>query len=93
MIQCLPDHFGLRPRHNGGKCAFPAVSVFVGEHRVQFTVAQRGLVNAHVGADVLWKDQPFAGVRTLLPVEVSAQIVTVLTLQQMPVYIVVSLKR
>ena len=93
VVQCLTDNLGLGSCNDGRQCAFPAVSVLVREYRVQLSIAERSLVYAHVRADVFGEYKPFTCMRTLFPVEVTAQIVTVLTLKKMAIYIVVPLKR
>lgn len=71
----------------------PSACVLVRQDGVQLAVAEGGLVDAHVRADILRKHKPLVRVRKGLPAEVSAQVFAVLALKEMPVNIVELLKR
>ena len=75
---------------------FPTTGSLVGDYGIEFSVAERGLVDAQVRPDVLGKYTPLLGVKTfrcIFPLPVTAQMPLVLTLKQIAVYIEEPLKR
>ena len=83
-------------RHNGYKRMFPTVGILVGHDCIEFSVAERGLVNTQMWPDVLREHQPLLGVkplRCIFPLPVTTQMTLVLTLKQISVYIEEPLKR
>ena len=68
------------------------MSILVGDYGVQLAVAERGLIYAHVGADVVRENKPLVCVLLFFPILIATQVLFVLTLKLMAVRVVVSLK-
>ena len=72
------------------------MGVLVGHDGIELTIAERGLVNAQIWPDILWKYTPLFCVQTLcgvFPLPVTAQMTLILTLEQISVYAEEPLKR
>ncbi len=54
----------------------------VGEYGIEFTTRKGNLVNTDVSTDILFKKQPILRMSKLIPVKITAQMITVLTLQK-----------
>ena len=54
----------------------------VGEYGVELTTRKGNLINTDVSTDVLFKKQPILRMSKLIPVKITTQMITVLTLQK-----------
>lgn len=54
----------------------------VGEYGIEFTTRKGNLVNTDVSTDILFKKQPILRMSKLIPVKITARMITVLTLQK-----------
>lgn len=54
----------------------------VGEYGIELTTRKGNLVNTDVSTDILFKKQPILRMSKLIPVKITAQMITVLTLQK-----------
>ena len=61
---------------------FPTMGSLVGEYGIEFTTRKGNLVNTDVSTDILFKKQPILRMSKLIPVKITAQMITVLTLQK-----------
>ena len=90
--KCIHDIIHLSAADDGNQCSLATMSILVGDYGVQLAVAERGLIYAHVGADVVRENKPLVGVLLFFPILVAAQVLFVLALKLMTICVVVSLK-